>query len=130
MGSQKPDMSGIRMVGICSVMKFYFRKQKCPVFKCFRYSNVRFSDPYCKLHCCFFIIFPFTGILAFPPPGLGSYLMRAIASYSYEGLIAVVVGEIFLCLYWVGGQIKVKTFGMILIINRDKCEPCKLLRCP
>ena len=33
-------------------------------------------------------IFPVTGILAFLPPGLGSYSMRVTASYSYEGLVA------------------------------------------
>ena len=37
----------------------------------------------------FLIIFPVTGILAFRLPGLGSYLMRATASYSNEGLVAV-----------------------------------------
>ena len=33
-------------------------------------------------------IFPVADILAFQPPGLGSYSMRAAASYSYEGLVA------------------------------------------
>ena len=28
------------------------------------------------------------GILTFLPPGMGSYSMRATASYSYEGLVA------------------------------------------
>ena len=36
----------------------------------------------------FLTIFPVAGILAFQPPGLGSYSMRVTASYSYEGLVA------------------------------------------
>ena len=35
--------------------------------------------------------FPVVGILAFRTPGFGSYSMRATASYSYEGLVAVVI---------------------------------------
>ena len=35
----------------------------------------------------YFTIFPVKGILVFQPPGLGSYTMRATASYSYEGPI-------------------------------------------
>ena len=36
----------------------------------------------------FQFFFAFAGILAFPTPGLGSYLMKATASYLYEGLVA------------------------------------------
>ena len=34
-------------------------------------------------------IFPVAGFLAFRPPGLGSYSMRATSFYSYEGLVVI-----------------------------------------
>ena len=39
----------------------------------------------------FLTIFPVADILAFPAPKLGPYLMRATASYLYEGLLAAVI---------------------------------------
>ena len=36
----------------------------------------------------FLTIFPVEGIVAFRPPELGSYLVRAAASYLYERLLA------------------------------------------
>ena len=46
-------------------------------------------------HCGAFLLLchlPFlASVLAFRPPGLGSYLMRATASYSNEGLVAAAI---------------------------------------
>ena len=48
---------------------------------------------YAQHFCSFFKIFPVVGILAFGPPGLGSYLMRATESYLFEGLVAAALFE-------------------------------------
>ena len=46
----------------------------------------------------FLTIFPFfAGILAFLSPGLEKYLMRATASYSYEGLGALAIFFVLSC---------------------------------
>ena len=46
---------------------------------------IRFDKPLKQSMFCQLVR---TGILTFRPPGLGSYFMRATASYSSEGLVA------------------------------------------
>ena len=52
-------------------------------------TSLRWMSNKCWFQFVFFNIFPFEGILAFWPPGLGSYWMRLTASYFFEGLVAM-----------------------------------------